>query len=83
MKKMPYLFWTLLAVTSTVALPAYAYLVPVIGGAIWLIAIIAGGLATLATFIWLNVLKFKQGKKKPSKDAETATAEAKDDDGSV
>ena len=39
---------------------AYAYLIPLIGGVWWLLGIVIAGIAVLATFLWLNILKIRQ-----------------------
>tara|TARA_B100001564_G_C20614107_1_gene659002 strand:- start:333 stop:533 length:201 start_codon:yes stop_codon:yes gene_type:complete len=39
---------------------AYAYLLPVIAGAGWLIAVIVGGIMVIITFIWIHVIKIKK-----------------------
>lgn len=56
-----------------VALPAHAYLLPVIAGLGWLIAVIIGGVVACATFIWLNIVKIKHLKQNKKKEKEASS----------
>lgn len=59
------------AVATMFPTNSYAYLLPLIGGLGWALAIIFGIAAFLFTYIWVNVKKFrKHFKRKPENDAE-------------
>ncbi len=69
MRKTRLTFWISALSVALIVLfpqPAYAYLVPVIGGLAWLIAIILGFVVAGATFIWLHMIKLKEKRKKSS-----------------
>lgn len=69
MTKHRFLFYSLSSLYIVFwAMPAHAYLVPLIAGAGWLIAVTFGGIILVGTFIWLHVLKLKSMMKKKNKD---------------
>lgn len=69
MQKTRLTFWISALAIALILLtphPAHAYLVPVIGGLAWLIAIVLGFVVAGATFIWLHMIKLKEKRKKSS-----------------
>lgn len=81
MKKIMRNSWIVLAVvliSSSLSSPAYAYLVPLIGGLGWLVVTLVGGILVAATFIWVHVLKFKDHiNRKAKKETSSALQDSK------
>ncbi|MAR55895.1 MAG: hypothetical protein CMM93_01805 [Rickettsiales bacterium] len=54
-----FLLLSCLLIGLSVAAPAHAYLVPLIGGLGWLLAVAFGGILAAATFVWALVVKWR------------------------
>ncbi len=71
MKKITLIFIAIIVLISFLPANAYAYLVPLIGGAWWLITIIIAGIIAISAFIWAHIVKFKQMFKKDKNKTDT------------
>ncbi len=73
MKKIALNFWIVLVVlitSNTIAQPANAYLVPLIGGIGMLLATVVGIVLVVSTFIWMHIVTVMKYFKKEKKEAD-------------